>query len=152
MVRGPGGQQITTPSSRSPGGLPGGEGLHIGQSVASQRYLFRARPGQDLTLLADWTALINHPDMIIRNETGREVSAHEMQETTTATTGRHGLPLRPGFRRSTEDRYLTSGGHAFSRRAFRRTTPAPRPTRCPVIRLGESDHFTVRSICRRGTT
>jgi hypothetical protein len=101
-----------------PGGLPGGEGLHIGQSVASQRFLFRAHPGQGLTTLADWTAFINRADVTIRDEHGCEVSAHEIQETMTATTDRHGLPLRPRFRHSTDERHLTIGGHAFSRRAF----------------------------------
>jgi hypothetical protein len=53
-----------------------------------------------LTTLADWITFINHPDATIRDEMGRDVSTHEMQERMTATTDRHGRPLRPRFRHS----------------------------------------------------
>ncbi|MGW7244282.1 hypothetical protein [Streptomyces sp. NPDC054804] len=50
--------------------------------------------------------------------TGKDVTAHELQEMMTAAIDRRGLPLRPRFRRGNEDRYLTGDGHAFARRAF----------------------------------
>lgn len=36
-----------------PGGRPDGDGLHIGQHAAGQRFLFRAHLEQGLTTLAD---------------------------------------------------------------------------------------------------
>jgi hypothetical protein len=101
-----------------PGGQPDGEGLHIGQSVAGQRFLFRAHQDQGLTTLADWLAFIDRDDVTIRNEAGRDVTSEEMRETMTETTDSRGLPLRVRFRRDNEDRYVTSGGHAFYRRDF----------------------------------
>ncbi|MEU2354560.1 hypothetical protein ABZ599_16585 [Streptomyces misionensis] len=101
-----------------PGGQPDGEGPHIGQSVAGQRFLFRAHPCQGLTTLADWLAFLGRPGTTIRSESGRDVTIHEMQETMTATSDRQGLPLRPRFRHGNEDRYLTSDGYAFDRREF----------------------------------
>ncbi|MFG3532857.1 hypothetical protein ACGF8B_40055 [Streptomyces sp. NPDC047917] len=100
------------------GGRPDGEGLHIGQSVAAQRFLFRAHSDQGLTTLGDWLAFIDRPGVTIRNEYGRKVTAREMQETMTASTDRQGAPLRPRFLHGSEDRYLTSGGHAFCRHEF----------------------------------
>lgn len=56
--------------------------------------------------------------MTLRAEHGRTVSVQEMQQTMTAASDGQGLPLRARFRGSDEDRYVTSGGHVFSRRVF----------------------------------
>ena len=101
-----------------PGGEPEGEGLHIGQSAAGWRFLFRAHPEQGLTTLADWLAFLGRDGVAIRNEYGREVALEEMQQTMTETTGYRDAPLRPRFRYDTPNEYVTSGGHAFSRREF----------------------------------
>ncbi|KAF3470125.1 hypothetical protein GL259_00380 [Streptomyces sp. Tu 3180] len=92
--------------------------MHIGQYAAGQRFLFRAHPGQGLTTLADWLAFIDRPGMALRAEHGLTVSVQEVQQTMTAATDDQGLSLRARFRGSDEDRYVTSGGHAFSRRAL----------------------------------
>jgi hypothetical protein len=101
-----------------PGGEADGDGLHIGQTAAGQRFLFRAHQDQGLTTLADWLALLGRHDVSVRNEAGRDVTPEEMRETMTATTDARGLPLRARFRQANEDRYVTSGGHAFCRRHF----------------------------------
>ncbi|MFE1451907.1 hypothetical protein [Streptomyces olivaceoviridis] len=101
-----------------PGGDTNGEGLHIGQSAAGLRFLFRAHPDLGLTTLADWLAFIDRPDVTIRNEMGRDVPAHEMKETMTETTDGRGLPLRQRFRFENDNQYMTSGGHAFYQRDF----------------------------------
>jgi hypothetical protein len=101
-----------------PGGDENGEGLHIGQSASGVRFLFRAHPDQGLTTLADWLSFIDRPDVTIRNEYGRDVTPGEMRETMTQTADGRGLPLRERFRFENEDRYVTSGGHAFYRRDF----------------------------------
>lgn len=101
-----------------PGGSADGEGLHIGQSSAGWRFLFRAHPDLGLTTFADWSALIDRDDVQIRNECGREVTADEMRQTMTETTGYRGAALRARFHYDSPDRYISSGGHAFSRREF----------------------------------
>lgn len=99
-------------------GIADPEGLHIGQSAAGWRFLFHAHPGLGLTTLADWEAFISRDDITIQNEYGRDVTVEEMRQTMTATTGYQGAPLRARFRYDTPDEYVTSGGHAFSRRDF----------------------------------
>lgn len=101
-----------------PGGESYGEGLHIGQSAAGWRFLFRAHPEQGITTLADWDAFIERNDVTIRNEYGRDITAAEMRDTMTQATDGRGLPLRARFQRDNADRYVTSGGHAFYRRDF----------------------------------
>lgn len=100
-------------------GITDPEGLHIGQAAAGWRFLFRAHPDRGLTTLADWEAFIARGDITIQNEYGRDVASEEMRQTMTETTGFEGAPLRPRFRYDTPSEYVTSGGHAFSRRDFR---------------------------------
>ncbi|MFF7335480.1 hypothetical protein [Streptomyces sp. NPDC008150] len=101
-----------------PGGSPNGEGLHVGQSAAGLRFLFRAHPDLGLTTHAEWLAFITRPDVEIRTEAARDVTAEEMQDTMTETTDGRGLPLRQRFRFENKDRYITAGGHAFYLRDF----------------------------------
>lgn len=101
-----------------PGGESDGEGLHIGQAAGGLRFLFRAHPEQGLTTLSDWLAFIHRSDVTIRTEAGRDVTTEEMRDAMTETTDGRGLPLRARFRFENEDRYVTSGGHAFYRREF----------------------------------
>lgn len=96
-----------------PGGRRDGGGLHVGQSAAGQRFLFRAHPDQGLTTLADWLAFLHRPGVTLRNEYGRAVTVQEMRETMTATSDAQDLPLRGRSPGDGEDRYVTSGGHAF---------------------------------------
>ncbi|MFI1525498.1 hypothetical protein [Streptomyces griseus] len=101
-----------------PGGDPHGEGLHIGQTAAGWRFLFRAHNSLGITTLPDWEHFLRALDVTIRDEYGIDLSADEMVETMKATTGRDGSPLRARFRRDDDHRYVTSGGHAFDRREF----------------------------------
>ncbi|MEU2403398.1 hypothetical protein ABZ609_03595 [Streptomyces rubiginosohelvolus] len=101
-----------------PGGDPDGEGLHIGQTAAGWRFLFRAHNSLGITTLPDWEHFLRATDVMIRNEYGRDVTVDEMVETMKGTTGQDGFPLRQRFRNDDEHRYVTSGGHAFCRRDF----------------------------------
>ncbi|MFD8142499.1 hypothetical protein [Streptomyces sp. NPDC059708] len=101
-----------------PGGDAAGQGLHIGQTAAGWRFLFRAHPEQGLTTLDDWLQLLGREEVCIRNEYGRDVSFGEMRQTMSEVTTSDSLPLRRRFHRDSEDHYVTSGGHAFSRRDF----------------------------------
>lgn len=101
-----------------PGGDRTGEGLHIGQTAAGWRFLFRAHPEQGLTTLDDWLQFLRRDGVAIRNEYGRDVAVQEMEQTMAETTQADGQPRRPRFRRDTDDRYVTSGGHAFCRHEF----------------------------------
>lgn len=95
-----------------------GEGLHIGQTAAGWRFLFRAHPGHGLTTGPDWIAFLRENRVTIRNEYGREVSVDEMEKTITETEDAGGRLLRPRFRRDSGDHYIDSAGHAFSRVDF----------------------------------
>ncbi|MYX67381.1 hypothetical protein K388_05560 [Streptomyces sp. KhCrAH-43] len=101
-----------------PGGHADGEGLHIGQTAAGWRFLFRAHNSQGITTLPDWEHFLRNTDVTIQNEYGREVPVDEMIATMRKTTDKDGFPLRPRFRGDNEHRYVTSGGHAFDRREF----------------------------------
>lgn len=101
-----------------PGGDPSGEGLHLGQSAAGWRFLFRAHPEQGLTTLDDWLQFLRRDDVNIRDEYDRDVTVQEMEQTMTETESAVGRPKRARFRLDTDDRYVTSGGHAFYRREF----------------------------------
>ncbi|WP_405479859.1 hypothetical protein [Streptomyces anulatus] len=101
-----------------PGGDPDGEGLHIGQTAAGWRFLFRAHNSLGITTLPDWEHFLRATDVAIRNEYGRDASVDEMVEMMEETTDREGFPLRPRFRSDDDHRYVTSGGHSFCRREF----------------------------------
>ncbi|MFH8867151.1 hypothetical protein [Streptomyces griseus] len=101
-----------------PGGNPDGEGLHIGQTAAGWRFLFRAHNSLGITTLPDWEHFLRAPDVTIRDECGIDLSVDEMVETMKATTGREGYPLRARLRSDDDHRYVTSGGYAFDRREF----------------------------------
>ncbi|MEU9849281.1 hypothetical protein [Streptomyces sp. NPDC047985] len=101
-----------------PGGDLDGEGLHIGQTAAGWRFLFRAHDSQGITTFPDWEHFLRNNDVAIRNEYGREVTIDEMVETMVMITDQEGNPLRARFRRDDEHRYVTSGGHYFCRRDF----------------------------------
>ncbi|MFI1189177.1 hypothetical protein [Streptomyces californicus] len=99
-------------------GDPNGEGLHIGQTAAGWRFLFRAHNSLGLTTLPGWEHFLRAADVTIRNEYGRDVTADEMIETMKETANGKGFPLRERFRHDDEHRYVTSGGHAFCRTEF----------------------------------
>lgn len=98
--------------------IGGGEGLHIGQTAAGWRFLFRRQSHLGLTTFADWSEFIDRSDVTIRNEYGREVTAEEMRQTMTETSGYQGAPLRRRFHHDSPDQYTDSDGYAFSRRDF----------------------------------
>ncbi|MGW2594776.1 hypothetical protein ACWCXC_31545 [Streptomyces sp. NPDC001515] len=100
------------------GGHADGEGLHIGQTAAGWRFLFRAHNSQGITTLPDWEHFLQSVNVTIRDEHGCDVTIDEMVQTMRATTDREGAPLRARFYRDDEHRYVTSGGHAFCRREF----------------------------------
>lgn len=101
-----------------PGGDSAGEGLHIGQTAAGWRFLFRAHPGQGLTTLDDWLNFLGRDGVSIRDECSCAVPIDEMRQTMVETVGFDGRPRRARFRHDTADQYVTFGGHAFSRREF----------------------------------
>ncbi|MEU1824266.1 hypothetical protein ABZ502_17785 [Streptomyces abikoensis] len=71
-----------------------------------------------MTTLDAWQAFLRRPGVTIRNEYGRSVSDEEMLETMTETHSSDGLLLQARFRRNSDDRYVTSGGHAFCHQEF----------------------------------
>jgi len=109
-----------------PGGEADGEGLHIGQSVAGWRFLFRAHDALGLTSRETWAEFLEQPGVAIRAEHGREVPVSEMVETMSARRGSDGLLLRRrGLRCSLDahphwaDRYLVDAeGYELCRRKF----------------------------------
>lgn len=109
-----------------PGGEPDGEGLHIGKTSAGWIFLGRAHDDLGLTSRASWSAFLSQPDVVIRNEYGREVPKAEMAETMAVRRGADGRLLRRhGFRSALDahpgwaDRCLVDDeGNEFSRREF----------------------------------
>jgi hypothetical protein len=109
-----------------PGGEQDGEGLHIGQTAAGWVFLGRAHDDLGLTSREAWAEFLARPDVAIRNEYGREVSASEMVETMAERRDSSGCLLRRrGLRNSLDahpswaDHYLVDAeGYEFSRREF----------------------------------
>jgi hypothetical protein len=81
-----------------PGGEENGEGLHIGLHTGGYCFLLRAYWGRGLFSWHTWQLFLQHPDVIIKSDTGEEVSFAEFRDLVTRRYDRHGLPLRQRWR------------------------------------------------------
>lgn len=102
------------------GGEPG-SGLHVGQSAAGWRFLFRTHPDLGLTTHTAWQTFLRRPGIRIETEYGREVSPDEVDATMTEREGADGTLLKPRVSARTtlpDGWHLDPDYHAFCEREF----------------------------------
>jgi hypothetical protein len=97
-----------------PGGEPGGEGLHIGQAAGGVRFLFRSHPDLGLTTYEAWSQFIRRPGVVVRAESGYDLTPEQMDNVMTENRDNRGWPLR-AREGAIEGRagYHRDGPHAF---------------------------------------
>ena len=102
-----------------PGGEADGEGLHIGQTAAGWRFLFRGHPSFKLTTAFAWRAFLLQDATNIRDEYGVEYTPDEMIEIATQRLNdNEDQPLKARYSTRTGDRlrdgeHIDPDGHAF---------------------------------------
>lgn len=98
------------------------EGLHIGQSAAGWRFLFRGHPDLGLTTHAAWQRFLRQPGVRIEDEYGLDIDLDEMDATMTRRRLPDGTPLKPRVTaaRTTlpDDWHIDPDGHAFCAKEF----------------------------------
>lgn len=104
------------------GPFPGGDtdgGLHIGQTAAGWRFLYRGWPEHGLTTYQAWANLLRQPGVTIKAESGYTLTFDQMDATLTEVRDSRGWPLKERVNVfHVPDGYHLDGPHAFCVRDF----------------------------------